>query len=127
MFVLCVYHFGVGFKPILKFVFFCFFGLLFQPKRQKPKKLNCNICPQWRGNLWTKYKIYLIIVTILLLIFLCVNSKLSKDLQNYTNPQHEFLHMGSTSPPPYTMCKKISDLVPGGFLKNGGEGHKRCT
>ena len=46
----------------------------------------------------------------------CVNVMLSKGLQNYTNPQHKFLHMGLTPPPPFTQCvKKTSDLVPGGF------------
>ena len=42
---------------------------------------------------------------------------LSKGLQNYANPQHTFLHMGST-PPLYTMCKKTSDLAEDGFPKS---------
>ena len=40
---------------------------------------------------------------------------LAKDLQNYTNLQHHFLHMGSTPPPFSTMCKKTSNLVADGF------------
>ena len=40
---------------------------------------------------------------------------LSKDLQSYKNPQHKFLHMGTTPPPLYTVCKKTSDLVEDGF------------
>ena len=47
-------------------------------------------------------------------ILFCVNFMFSKGLQNYANPQHNFLHMGST-PPLYTMCKKTSDLVEDGF------------
>ena len=43
---------------------------------------------------------------------------LSKGLQNYTNLQHKFLHMGST-PPLYTMCKNSSDLAEDGFPKEG--------
>ena len=31
---------------------------------------------------------------------------LSNCLQNFTNPQHKFLHMGLTPSPLYTMCKK---------------------
>ena len=34
---------------------------------------------------------------------------LSKGLQNYTNSQHKFLHMGST-PPPFTQCVKIHPI-----------------
>ena len=40
---------------------------------------------------------------------------LSKGLQNYTNLQHKFLHMGLTPSPLYTMCKKTSDLAEDGF------------
>ena len=35
---------------------------------------------------------------------------LSKGLQNYTNSQHKFLHMGSTPPPPFTQCVKIHPI-----------------
>ena len=38
-----------------------------------------------------------------------------KGLQNYKNPQNKCLHIGSTPPPLYTMCKKTSNLVEDGF------------
>ena len=64
-----------------------------------------------------KCQIFLEIVTILPFNFFFVNFMLSDGLQNYTNLQHRFLHMGSTPPPPfsYTMCKKTSDLEADGF------------
>ena len=37
--------------------------------------------------------------------FFCANFILSKGLQNYTNLQHKFVHMGLT-PPPFTQCVK---------------------
>ena len=53
------------------------------------------------GSSVVKYQIYLKIVTILpLKIFVCVTFMLSKGLQNDTNTQHKFLHMGWTRPPP---------------------------
>ena len=45
----------------------------------------------------------------------CVNFILSKGLKKYTNPQNNFVHMGSTPPFFYTMCKKTSDLAKDGF------------
>ena len=40
MFVLCVYHFGVGFKPILKFVFFLLFRAIIPAKKAETEKIK---------------------------------------------------------------------------------------